>query len=213
MEISEELKTSTPYDEFLQTRREEITRINYRRSIETAVGDPNTFLELARTDKKKGEEIMIAFVVSRRDNLSPTSIHVMVSGVKSFLDYHDVLLNWKKIRSIIGPANNVALDRAPTIEEIRDLYNLCDLRMSVSVLVFASSGIRIAALTGMNVGDVKFLDSGLGRLTVYANTRDEYHAFVTEEAVKAIQAYYDARTKIGEILSPSSPFIRDKWSY
>jgi len=104
MAISEELKTTTPYDEFLQTRREEITRINYRRSIETAVGDPNTFLELARTDKKKGEEIMIAFVVSRRDNLSPTSIHVMVSGVKSFLDYHDVLLNWKKIRSIIGPA-------------------------------------------------------------------------------------------------------------
>ena len=210
---SDALRSITPFDEFISTRREPTTRLNYKFTIKIVFGDPNKFLELAKNNKLEAERLLINYLVENRDKKANTTLAVRMSNVKTFIEYADILLNWKKIRSVLGPARMVALDRAPSIEEIRKLLDVCDIRMRATVLLLASSGIREGALTELKIGDIQFLDSGLGRLRIYVGTPDEYYTFITEEAVKAIQVYYDQRSQVGEDITSESPFLRDKWSY
>lgn len=50
-------------------------------------------------------------------------------------------INWKKIGRMLPRVRRFALDRAPTIDELRSL--IADLRFQSIIQVMASSGIRI----------------------------------------------------------------------
>ena len=213
MILSEELKTRTPFSEYLQTRREEKTRINLHKFLRSIVGDPNAFLELAKDDKHKAEECLINYVVEKRGKLAPTTVTVFMSALKGFLEFNEVSLNWRKVKGTMDRARFVANDRAPTKEEIRKLLDVCDLRTRACVLVLSSSGIRAGGLCGLKIDDFNFLDSGIARLRIYAGTIDEYLTFISAEATIAVRAYLDARIQAGEHVTPSSVFLRDKWTY
>ena len=132
--------------------------------------------------------------------------------MKSFLDYEEVMLNWKKVRSVAPAGRTVAHDRAPTLQEIRAMLSVGGVRDRAMVLVLATSGVRVGALPALRLADVEFLDE-VARLKIYAGEPEEYYAYVSGEAVEALQAYLDARRRVGEKLSPSSPLFRDVWDY
>ncbi|MCH8022499.1 MAG: tyrosine-type recombinase/integrase, partial [Thaumarchaeota archaeon] len=213
MLLSEELKETTPFSQYLNTRREEATRKNVFKFIRYIVGDPNAFLKLAKNDKRKAEECLIQFVVEKRESLASSSITVQMSAMKGYLEYFDVVLNWRRIKSVIGRARFIANDRAPTKEEVRKLLDVCDLRMKACVLVLASCGMRAGAICDLKSGDINFLKSGIARVRVYAGSLDEYQTFISSEAVNAVRAYMDARVQVGENLTPNAIFMRDKWTY
>lgn len=54
----------------------------------------------------------------------------------------DVQLNWKKIRRVLPRARRYALDRVPTIDELREILDAADLRGKALTLIFTTSGIR-----------------------------------------------------------------------
>jgi hypothetical protein len=37
-------------------------------------------------------------------------------------------INWKKIKRIVPRGRNYAIDRIPTTEEIKEIYDACDIR-------------------------------------------------------------------------------------
>ena len=181
------------FDRYIETRRSKYTRDGYRRGATDFIGDPDAFLELA-ADRKKAEQYLIDRVIERRGKWAGSSILTALAMVKSFLDFEEVPLNWKKIKQVAPRGSFVALDRAPLKEEIRELLKGAALRERVTILVMASSGIRVGAFAYLKVGHLKILESGIGKLLVYAGEReDEYTTFVSPEAVKAIKEYFDAR--------------------
>ncbi|MDG6916047.1 MAG: site-specific integrase [Nitrososphaerota archaeon] len=119
--------------------------------------------------------------------------------------------NWKKIRSVTPAGKTVAKDRAPTAEEVRAALKLASPRERAVMLVMASGGLRIGALPGLKLKDAEYLQSGLGRITVYAGEQEEYQTFVTPECVDAIKDYLASRERVGEKLASDSLLFRDKF--
>ncbi|MDG6950048.1 MAG: site-specific integrase [Nitrososphaerota archaeon] len=202
------------YDDFLAGLRSEGTRTNYRYSITWVLGkNPDAFLALASKNRQKGERQLIEFIRANRDRVASATIVNPIMAVRSFCDYNEVVLNWKKVRRELPPHQKVAMDRAPTYDEIRKLLSFCDLRMRAAVLIMVSSGVRVGAFDYLKLGDVKFLDSGIMRMLVYEGTPDRYYAFASSEAVAALKEYLASREAIGEPLKPDSPILRDKWDF
>jgi integrase len=57
----------------------------------------------------------------------------------------DLQIPWKKITRGLPRERRYALDRAPTVEEIKKIMEYPDRRIKAIVLVMASSGIRLGA--------------------------------------------------------------------
>ena len=59
---------------------------------------------------------------------------------------NDVSLNWKRIRRTLPRSRRYAIDRIPTLEEIREILDAADIRGKALTLLFLSSGVREGAI-------------------------------------------------------------------
>ena len=120
----------SPFENYLEGLRTKATRANYRWGITQVLGDrPDEFLALARKDREKAETRIISYIRSNRERVASATVINPVMAVKSFLEYYEVPINWRKIRRELPVHQKVALDRGPSLEEIRKLLSVCDLRM------------------------------------------------------------------------------------
>lgn len=91
--------------------------------------------------------------------------------------------------------------------------------MRIIILLQASSGIRIGAVADnynkdryMKWGDLTFIPRhGIYSIRVYPGTPSEYITFTTPECAKAIDNYINYRRQKGEIITASSPLIREQF--
>lgn len=183
------------------------------------------FVVLAKKNPAKAEGLLIEYAVKDKDRLhdrdpqkklAACTIVNRLKPVKLLLDINDVeKVKWKKIKRFLPTPRRFANDRAPTIEEIRKIYNVCDLRGKSMLLLMLSSGIREGALEGLDIRHLAPIERDgkivAARLTVYSGEPEEYVAFATPEAYFAIQEYLSYRQKAGEKIFPESPLIRDKF--
>jgi integrase len=146
---------------------------------------------------------------------SAGTINNWVKAARLFLDMSDIHLNWKKIRRVLPRARRYALDRVPTIDELREILDAADLRGKALTLIFTSSGIREGAIPYLHVSNYSHVKKEghllAGRLQVYSGDPDSYVTFITPEACIAVDKYLDFRRQHGEKISPFSPLIREKF--
>ena len=198
---------------YLKTLRTDLTRETYFSSIRLVTGDGDKFLALAERNRRKAEDTLIDYVVSHRDKIRGSTMACRLAELKSFLDFYEVQLNWKRVKSTAPPSHMVSNDRPPTVEEIRTLLKFAGVRDRAIILCMASSGVRVGALPGLNVEDLAVRPSGIGVLTVYRGDPEQYPALVSTEAVQAINDYLNARRRIGEKVNGASPLFRNQWDY
>ena len=55
--------------------------------------------------------------------ITESTIRNPLKAIKLLLEMNDASLNWKKIRRLLPGARGYALDRIPTIDEIRDILD------------------------------------------------------------------------------------------
>jgi site-specific recombinase XerC len=191
------------------------------------VGEPDAFLRLAKSSRTKAEDRLIDVITSRREKeagkgqtgsgeraLSGATIAGRLAMVKSFLDFYEVELNWKRIKQTAPPSRMVSMDRSPTVEELRKILHYARPREKVAILFMASGGMRVGALPPMKLGDITRLESGVARVKVYPGTQDQHWTFVSREAVDALDAYLDERKRVAfEEIGPESPLLREKAYY
>jgi integrase len=107
-------------------------------------------------------------------------------------------------------------DRPYSVGEIELLLSKCDIRSRVIILLMTSTGMRIGALSGLRISDVKKMDEfGLYLVYVYNQSKkDRYYTFTTPECAKAIDNYLEFRKRCGEDFSSGgnerSPLLRSK---
>jgi len=87
------------------------------------------------------ENKIIAFLSSEqaradRSEISAGTINNWVKAARLYLEMSDVQLNWKKIRRVSPRARRYALDRVPTIDELREILDAADLRGKALTLIF-----------------------------------------------------------------------------
>jgi integrase len=149
-------------------------------------------------------------------HLSYLSIQVHLSGIFHFFEINDINLNTRKIKRFLPPdeSEHYSNDRPYSVNEIERILAKCDIRSRVTVLLMASTGMRIGGLRELRYGDIKKIDEfGLYMIWVYNRSRkDRYYTFCTPECAAAVDAYLDYRQKFGEELKDKSPLIREQFN-
>src|SRR5215469_9726566 len=147
-----------------------------------------------------------------RGEISVNSIKLYLIGVKSFLEVNEIALPWKKI-SKFYPDDVTNSYRSYTKGEIKKLLSVADPRDRCIILLMASSGIRVGAIQTLKVKSIKRLDSEVGVVTVYPESKDSvYAALVTPEFLASLDEYLKYRKSQGEKITGESWLIRDKFA-
>ena len=152
---------------------------------------------------------------AQRGEITAATVGNCLKAIRLLLEMNDISLNWKKIRRVLPRARRYALDRIPTVEEIREIIEASDIREKALTFVFVSSGIREGAIEDLKVNDYTQIKRDekivAGRLVIYSGDPEMYISFVTPEACHAIDKYLDFRREHGEKIEQTSPLFRDKF--
>ena len=159
------------------------------------------------------ESKIISYLEYLRDtkHLSYFTIQTHCAAIFHFFEMNDIPLNVKKIRRFLPENESNHYDRPYSIPEIQQLLDKADIRSKVILLLLASTGMRVGAIPGLKLSDIKYIDEfGLYLIWVYNNSRkDRYYTFCTPECADAIKAYLEYRERLGEQIKDSSPVIRN----
>jgi integrase len=147
-----------------------------------------------------------------KGELSVNSIKLYLIGVKSFLEFNEIALPWKKI-SKFYPDDVTNSYRSYTKEEIKKLLSVADPRDRCIILLMASSGIRVGAIQSLKIKSIKRLDGEVGIVTVYPESKGSvYTTLVTPEFLASLDEYIKYRKSQGEKITAESWLIRDKFA-
>jgi integrase len=172
-------------------------------------------LALINTKPSVIESKIISHIEFLKDERKFTysTIQVHLSAIYHFFDVNDVQLNLRKIKKFLPSDDSESYrgDRPYSIDEINQILSKCDVRSRVVVLLMASTGMRLGAVSGLRLADIqKFAEFNVYRIWVYNNSKkSRYYTFCTPECAQAIDEYLAYRKRF-EKLKDSSPLIRDK---
>jgi len=102
-------------------------------------------------------------------------------------------------------------DRAYTREEIKKIFECCNLKNKIIVSLMTSTGCRIGAIAKLKISDIQYIEKEkLHQIYFYTNTKEEYFSFCSYECSQYILEYLQHRERCGENISLlESPLIRD----
>jgi len=160
------------------------------------------------------ENQIVDFLLSlKKRGLVSKSVKAYFVAIAHYYIMNDIVLNKRKIIKFIDTDERKKNKNAAyTTEQIHKLLDVCDERMRAVILIYASSGIRHAALPALKIGDLEKIDNGFLRITVYQGYKEEYITFCTPECTKAIDSYLHYRERCDEQLKDDSPLIREQFN-
>ena len=168
------------------------------------------FDSLISIGTKKLQTMIEDFVLyQRKQNLAYGSINSQVCALELFFSMSDVILNWKKIKKMLPERKKALGDKPYTTEQIRIiLKNTSNLKFRAIVSFMASSGVRAGSFEELRIKDLENYKDSCKSVKVYADSRQEYYTFIHQEAIIALEEYFEYRRKKGEkITSDSWVFI------
>ena len=123
--------------------------------------DVDIFVGKAMENLSWAEEQILKYLLKEKERAIRKEIQAGTVGnvkkpVKLLLEMNDVSgINWKKVSRILPSARKYAMDRAPTIDELRLLLSNSGLGFQAFLLTRASSGIRLGAWDYLDWGQVE----------------------------------------------------------
>jgi hypothetical protein len=179
------------------------------------------FADNGRQDPNWAFNSILKFILAEKQRVESKKItggtlRNSVKTIKTFCEVTDVMIPWKKITRGLPRVKRHAVDRAPTLEEIRKIFEYPDRRIKPIVYTMASSGIRVGAWDYLKWGHIVPINKN-GRLVgtkmiVYAREPDEYFTFISPEAYFALESWMKFRTTSGESVNVESWVARNLWN-
>lgn len=233
MQLLEQDRERKIYSNFVDSIAAEKTKVNYLTDLRKYL----SFMQLwVKSENKKEDEwkaqklsliidapkeqiadcIKSYILYMRERQLSTSTMEGFFYAIKHFYDSNDIdlgILKWKKLKRFMGEATPTHEDRAYSKEEIKQLLKFCDPKLRAEVLLLASTGMRIGALSTMLKSHLVEKGDCYG-IKVYSDTRGKgkYLTYCTPEARKAVEDYFQFREQYGEKIMPSSPLFRSDFN-
>lgn len=164
------------------------------------------------TDPRVIEKQIIHFVNKmKKKGMSYTAIKNYTTAVFSFYSINDIVLNTHKIAKFMPENRKVKNDRGYSHKEISKMLEFADVRSRVIILLLASSGMRVGAITSLKIRNLDLDGKEHYKITIYEKSPEQYVSFITPECKRAIDAYLDMRKRYGEELTPDSVLVREQF--
>lgn len=201
---------------FLESIKSESTRKQYNYHLTRFVRyyklkAPESIVKI---EQKKLQEMTEDYIMHLKSEQKSLSYHkITVSALEHLVTMSsDIILNWKKIRRLFPEETKAASGFAWSTEDIKGMLEAtASKRNRAIILVLAASGVREGALYDLRLRHLAEMPSGCKSVVVYAGTKDEYMTFLTPEASKALDDYFNKRRSDGEYLNPESPVFRQTY--
>ena len=206
--------TNIAYQNFINSLKSSSTRVTYTRILKNYLTDNNLTIEtILNLPVKQSEQVLINHIEKLKTaNKSHSYRNQTFCVVKHFYVMNDIRINKEKISKFLGESGRKNTDRGYTHEEIKKILDVADLRMKSVILLMASTGMRIGAVTELKLKHLKEIDKEkIYKITVYEKSKDEYYTFCSFECASIIKSYLDFRKKSGEILEKESYLIREQF--
>jgi integrase len=168
--------------------------------------------ELLIFDQKTTQRRIIEYIIHLKDEkkLSYSSLQGVCTPLRKFYAMNDVTLNWEKIHNYLGAHDKTIEDKAYTKEQIRKLLQFASQRTRILILLLASSGLRIGAVSGLRYKHLKYIEKyGIYQITIYPKAKERYVTYCTAECTAEIENYFGYRQRCGEVINEQSPLIRE----
>jgi hypothetical protein len=182
------------------------------------------FVKRVTDNPKWLQDSFMNFVLHQKERvknkeISEGTIGNYYKAVKLFceMNFDHPVINWKKVGRGMPRARKFALDRIPTIEEIRKLCEFPDRRIKPIIYTMISSGIRVGAFDLLQWKHISPITDSKGeviaaKMIIYpGDPVEEYYTFCSPEAYKELKSWMDYREECGERISGESWVMRDIW--
>jgi integrase len=204
-------KEEEVYFNFINSIKSEVTKKIYENYIKSFMKFCNVTKFSDLLTKIEPQKQIIKYLISLRERgLAFNSLSIYLKAIYHFYEMNDIILNKKKINMFKGEFSRKVVDRAYTHEEIKKILDVSDLRMKSIILLMASAGMRIGAISLLKLRNLEKIDS-VHKITVYEGMNSEYYTFCTPECASFIDAYLQYRVQNGEKLHKDSFLIRDQF--
>lgn len=162
--------------------------------------------QLRSKNQKEIEQSIIQYVADLREQgLKPPTIKLALTSLKFYFDMNDVLLNWTKLKKLVPASIKLTGSDTWTDQDIREMIKSAgNSRNRALVYFLKSTGVRKGAIPGIRLEHIKDQDHGCKSVLVYAESKEEYTAFLDPESAQALENYFAFRTRKGEELKPES---------
>ena len=182
------------------------------------------FAKKAKDNPRWLQDSLMKFIVFQKERVSRKEISEGTIGnyykaIKLFceMNFDQPIINWKKVARGMPRARKFALDRIPTLEEIRRLCEYPDRRIKTIIYTMASSGISVGAFNYLQWKHIIPLLNSKGdiiaaQMLIYpGDPAEEYYTFCTPEAYNELRNWMQYREECGEKISGESWVMRDIW--
>ncbi|MDG6921073.1 MAG: site-specific integrase [Nitrososphaerota archaeon] len=193
----------------IQTKENYILRIRaYLRRVGMS---PDQFIQTVSRDPKAFETDFVKFIAEVSGTSASSTTAFWRDSLRRFLEINRVKgVDWDYVNQFIPKVRKSGQDRAPTLEEIRKVVAVADLRTKCLILFLASSGARIGSMEYLHwrdIQEVEFEGWKLAKVTIYRGEPEEYDTFASPECYEYLLKYREIREKVGEVITPSSPVL------
>ena len=170
---------------------------------------------LAGMDSKMLQVMIEDFVMTKKsEGLSRAGILNYMAPLEVFCDCNDIEIKWKKIHRLFPQREKKSGGKPYTTDQITTMLEFeTGIRNKALVNFIAASGVRVGAISPLNLEHVIDFKEGCKMIKVYDDSKDEYITFLTPEASEALEFYLTSRRKDGEYLTPKSPLFRTKYLF
>ena len=148
------------------------------------------------------------YVIYMKKRHPRSTIKGHLAAINKFLIINDRQVNSKKLAMFLPAESKPGGEKAITTEQIQRMLSYAGTKRAKTIIhLFAATGSRPEALCDLKMKHVGQMPDGCKNLILYADSTHELTTFVTPEASKALDEYFEARRKRGEYLRSESYVI------
>jgi len=213
------------------------TREDYARALHTVLKRAKvTPRELLDLEVGEARQRVMDVVRDYLDLKRYATARLIQTAAKSFFEFHDKQLTYKRAERIKKIRVKVAIEIIPTKEQVYAMANYIRMKTSPDrirtkaiILCLYQSGVRVGCLCKWTIGLVRGQLYPTARVPVYLKITnlmdtklsgyglDYYYTFLQREAAEALRDYIDLREKHGDklkdedlIFGPARRFAKNK---
>lgn len=168
--------------------------------------------DLLSSDLDALEDRIIAYLkYLQGQRLAKQTRLTMLAGIRKFYALNRLRLNWDFIYNYVGKKEKKEQDRTYTVDELKKMLKTAkSLRTRAIILLLASTGLRVGALIGLRLKDLRLVPKyNIFRVRAYSGYEQAYTTFTTSEAKKALIEYLKERGLNKEKITKESFVIAD----
>ncbi len=201
---------------FENSIRSPVTRIEYKYQLQmflefTGIKDHDS---LAALDPEKIQSLLEDYILDMKvRGLKSITIKNYLSGPKLFFDMNRKLYHRKILAKMIPEMQKEGNESPYTDDDIKKMLAASRFsRTRALIHFFASTGARPNVLEDpvLRFKHLHDMPMGCKAVLLYEGSREEYWAFLTPQAVKALEEYTDERKMRGESITPESPVFGNR---